>query len=188
MSAEKTGKNGPSLPVPVEEEEEAAAAAAPEGGARGGRVQPLWRPGSRRRSGRAGAARKEPLRGGSGARGPGIRVLRRGLDPGSGTAADRRPQAVFPLRRCAGRGGSLVLRPGRRHSASVHRQREARTSPRKRPAISPASPATTRASGRSSSSGRARRSRASRSRPESSCRSPSRSGTGSRANAATSAA
>jgi mono/diheme cytochrome c family protein len=31
MSAEKTGKNGPSLPVPVAEEEEAAAAAAPEG-------------------------------------------------------------------------------------------------------------------------------------------------------------
>ena len=38
MSAEKTGKNGPSLPVPVDEEEEAAAAAAPEGGAATGSV------------------------------------------------------------------------------------------------------------------------------------------------------
>jgi cytochrome c len=36
MSAEKTGKNGPSLPVPPEEEEEAAAAASGSGGAAGG--------------------------------------------------------------------------------------------------------------------------------------------------------
>jgi mono/diheme cytochrome c family protein len=38
MSAEKTGKNGPSLPVPAEEEEETAAAAAGEGGGAGGGV------------------------------------------------------------------------------------------------------------------------------------------------------
>jgi mono/diheme cytochrome c family protein len=36
MSAQKTGKNGPSLPVPPEEEEEPAAAAPAEGGAGGG--------------------------------------------------------------------------------------------------------------------------------------------------------
>jgi mono/diheme cytochrome c family protein len=36
MSAQKTGKNGPSLPVPPEEEEEAAAAGAPAGGSKGG--------------------------------------------------------------------------------------------------------------------------------------------------------
>ena len=50
MSAQKTGKNGPSLPVPPEEEEEPAAAAA----ARRRRRprEPLWRGGSRARAGR----------------------------------------------------------------------------------------------------------------------------------------
>ena len=41
MSAEKTGKNGPSLPVPPEEEEEAAAAAPGSGARRGGAKSPF---------------------------------------------------------------------------------------------------------------------------------------------------
>ena len=62
---------------------------------------------------------------------------------------------------------------------------EARTSRPTTRGISPVSRATTRENGRSSSSGRFAQPRAPRSRPESSCRSPSRSGTGSRASVAT---
>ena len=59
MSAEKTGKNGPSLPVPPEEEEEPAAAAAA-GAAGRRRGQPLWRCGGEAGSGRTGG--RTPLR------------------------------------------------------------------------------------------------------------------------------
>ena len=119
MSAEKTGKNGPSLPVPPEEEEEAAAAPAGEGGgasagAEGsvfgdaevaptpGRAGPLCR-------GRGGASRSA------------IRVLRRRLDPDSVAGAGGRPQALLHLRRRPELGGSLVLRSGPPRSPSVHR-------------------------------------------------------------------
>jgi mono/diheme cytochrome c family protein len=42
MSAQKTGKNGPSLPVPLEEEEQAAAPAAESGGAGGGPTESVF--------------------------------------------------------------------------------------------------------------------------------------------------
>ena len=130
MSAEKTGKNGPSLPVPPEEEEE----------------QPLPHPRARAVL-RAPAARgsvfgdaevaptpagqaqpQEPAasgplcRAGSGASRPAIRVLRRRLDPDSFAGADGRPQALLHLRRRPELGGSLVLRSGPPRSPSVHRQ------------------------------------------------------------------
>ena len=61
MSAEKTGKNGPSLPVPPEEEEEPAAAA---GGGRARRLEGshLRRRGSRAGRCRAGAGRRRRAR------------------------------------------------------------------------------------------------------------------------------
>ena len=62
---------------------------------------------------------------------------------------------------------------------------EARTSRRTTRGMSPVWRATTRENGRSSSSGRFAQARAPRSCPESFCRSPSRSGTGSRASVAT---
>ena len=54
MSAEKTGTNGPSLPVPPEEEEEAA----PRRRGAGRRRERLWRRGSRPGAGRPGASRR----------------------------------------------------------------------------------------------------------------------------------
>ncbi len=180
MSAQKTGKNGPSLPVPPEEEEEAAAAA-------GGRPAVRRRAPSATRKSRpapAGQAQRTPLP--RRRRQPSaIRVLRRRRDPDSVAGADRRPQALFHLRRRAELGGSLVLRSGPPRAAAVHRQGKRGHRARTTQAISPVSRATTRANGRSSSSGRFAQPRARRSRPESSCRSPSRSGTGSRASVAT---
>ena len=124
-------------------------------------------------------------RGGGGAGRPAIRVLRRRLDPDSFAGADGRPQALLHLRRRPELGGSLVLRSGPPRSAAVHRQGKRGHRAQRRPAMSPVSRATTRENGRSSSSGRFAQTRAPRSRPESSCRSPSRSGTGSRASVAT---
>ena len=95
MSAEKTGKNGPSLPVPPEEE-----ALGPGRCRAAGRRGPLRRGGSGAGAGGCPAARKGPVRrGGSGASRPAIRVLRRSLDPDSLAGADRRPEAVLHLRR-----------------------------------------------------------------------------------------
>ena len=100
MSADKTGKNGPSLPVPPEEEEEPAQPQPREDfGERVAPARPRPRRGSplprRRRAGR-----------------PAIRVLRRRLDPDSFAGADGRPQALLHLRRRPELGGSLVLRSG----------------------------------------------------------------------------
>ena len=91
MSAQKTGKNGPSLAVPPEEEEEAAAA----GIRRRGRKR-LRRCGSR--AGAAGRpARKGSICRGGRRRGAGIGVLRRGRDPDSvaGAAGARKPYFIF---------------------------------------------------------------------------------------------
>ena len=185
MSAEKTGKNGPSLPVPPEEEEEPRGAGAAAGGGAGRREASSATRKSRRR--RPGASRPAgPLcRGGSGAGRPAIRVLRRRRDPDSFAGADGRPQALLHLRRRPELGGSLVLRSGPPRSPAVHRQgkrghraqrhgrshrcRELR--PGRMVGHLQAAPS--------------RQPRAPRSRPESSCRSPSRSGTGSRASVAT---
>ena len=119
MSAQKTGKNGPSLPVPPEEEEERSdaagegAAAARRGASLARKKSPRHRPGRRRtplpRPEAAPAA-------------PAIRVLRRRLDPDSFAGADGRPQALLHLRRRPELGGSLVLRSGPSRSPSVHRQ------------------------------------------------------------------
>ena len=113
MSAEKTGKNGPSLPVPPEEEESegGAAAAAPH-------RRRLRRPGSRPDPGRGGTT---PLPSAAAPAGPAIRVLRRRRDPDSDAGADGRPQALLHLRRRPELRGSLVLRSGPPRSPSVHR-------------------------------------------------------------------
>ena len=86
MSAQKAGKNEPSLPVPPEEEESTP------GGAQATEKNPFGdlevapssdseADGSLRRRDRASC--------------PGIRILRRGLDPDSFAGADGRPQALF---------------------------------------------------------------------------------------------
>ena len=115
MSADKTGKNGPSLPVPIEEEE-----AAPRGRGRAG--------GRSRRS----AARRSVCRASGGGR-AGLGVLRRRRDSDSVAGADGRAQAVLHLRRRPELGRSLVLRSGEARSAAVHRQGQrghrARTTP-----------------------------------------------------------
>ena len=122
MSAQKTGKNGPALPVPLEEEEEPAAAAAgteSAGGAKGSvfggeEVAPTA-------AGQAGGERSL-CRGGRGASRPAFRVLGRRLDPDSFAGADRRSQALLHLRRQPELGRSLVLRSGPARAPSVHRQ------------------------------------------------------------------
>ena len=85
MSAEKTGKNDPTLPVPPEEDDEA-----PAGRRRRGQRQlvAVRRSGSRDAGGRCSAGR--PLCGAGRGDCPGIRVLRRRLDPGSDDGADGR--------------------------------------------------------------------------------------------------
>ena len=86
MSAQKEGKNSPSLSVPPAEEEQA-----PEGRATEGAQDPFADPA-------AGGGRHA------------IRVLRRRRDPDSIAGARRRPQAVLHLRRRSELGRSLVLR------------------------------------------------------------------------------
>ena len=116
MSAQKTGKNGPSLPVPAEEEEGAAASCA---------GRPATSPfGDAEAAPAAGpAAREGSVRRGGGAREPAVRVLRRRRDPDSVAAADRRAQAVLHLRRRAELGRSLVLRSGPSRSRCSSRAR-----------------------------------------------------------------
>ena len=133
----------------------------------------------------APAAAGSVCRTGSGASRPAIRVLRRRRDPDSFAGADGRPQALLHFRRRPELGGSLVLRSGPPRSASVHRQgKRGHRSQRHgrchwcrelRPG---------RMVGHLQAAA-SRQPRAPRSRRESSCRSPSRSGTGSRASVAT---
>ena len=92
MSAQKTGTNGPSLPVPPEEEEEPAAGTAAGEGAKGGvfgdaEVAPAP----------AGKA-QDPFAEAEPARRQAIRVLRRGRRPDSVAGAGGRPQALLHLR------------------------------------------------------------------------------------------
>ena len=118
-TAEKTGKNGPSLPVPPEEEEQESGAPAGAGGgatAGGSQGNPF------------GDAVVAPAAAGQ-AQSPQdpfaeteARVLRCGLDPDSFGGADGRSQALLHLRRRPELGGSLVLRSGPPRSPSVHRQ------------------------------------------------------------------
>ena len=107
MRADNTGKNDPTLVVPIEEEEEARGRPI-EGG------DQIRRPSS----GRSG----RPLCGnGSGADRPAIGVQRRGRDPDSERSPDGRAQAVLHLRRRPELRRSLVLRSGPPRAPSVHR-------------------------------------------------------------------
>ena len=168
MSAQKTGKNGPSLPVPPEEEE-APAIGAGEGC-------------ERRREGEHSAG---PLCRGGSARRPAIRVLRRGRRPDSFADADRTPASPTSssaIPRTPWISGSSIWQAPIPFSSPARVARISR--PRTR-GISPESRATTRENGRSSSSGLFARHRPPHSRPERSCRSGSRSGTVTRASVAT---
>ena len=148
MSAEKTGKNGPSLPVPPEEEEEAAAPAR----ARRPRRAALWRRGSRRPP--AGQApqrtplprkRRQPRRPSEFSDAVAIQI------PSQVPTGARKPYFIFGD--APELGGSLVLRSGPPRSASVHRQGKRGHRSQRHGRCSPASRATTRENGRSSSSG-----------------------------------
>ena len=180
MSAEKTGKNGPSLPVPPEEEEEAAGGSskggvfgeeevvpAPAGQAQTpvpSRRTPL--PSRRPQPGRHPSS-PTPYR---------CRFLRRSRRvPASPTSSSVTPRT----RRIS--GSSIWPAPIPFGSPA----REARPLLPATSAISPVWRATTRENGRSSSSGPCDQTRPPRSHPARSCRSPSRSGTGSRASVAT---
>ena len=113
-TAEKTGQNGPSLPVPPEEEEEAAS-----GASRAGRQQARSAMRKWRQAGRP--AGRGPLRRSRGA-GRDLRVLRCRRDPDSVGDAGWRPQALLHLRRRRELGRSLVLRSGAGGAAAVHGQ------------------------------------------------------------------
>ena len=190
MSAQKTGKNGPSLPVPREEEEEAAPA--PTGGS-GGAAGGAGSKGSV-----FGDEEVAPAPAGQGqtpgapSRPEPTPLPRRSRRPPASRPSSPTPSQSRFRRRCrpapASRTSSSAIRRTRWISgSSIWRARrpfsspgrEARTSRRTTPAMSPVSRATTGENGRSSSSGRFARPRAPRSRLESSCPSPSRSGTGS---------
>ena len=123
MSAQKTGKNGPTLPVPLEEEEAAAPAAPGEAKdpanpfgdaevAPGAAQQPAQDPFAEPE-----APAEKPSEFSDAV-----------VDPDPLAAADRRPQAVFHLRRRPELGGSLVLRSGPQRTASVHGDGAVRTS------------------------------------------------------------
>ena len=187
MSPQKTGKNGPSLPVPPEEEEEpAVGAASGSGGASKGGVfgeeevapTPAGQSAepSQRRTPLQKRKRRRPASHPSSPTQSRSRFLRRRrrapASPTSSLATARTPSIS---------GSSISPAPILFSSPA----REAGTSLPTRRAISLVSRATTRENGRSSSSGPFAQTRAQRSCPDSSCRSPSRSGMGSRASVAT---
>ena len=188
MSAEKTGKNGPSLPVPPEEEEEARRAPAAASGS--GAAKPFGATKSPRRRQAAGPRRAGSLCRGAEPRQPAppsefsdavaVQI------PSQVPTGARKPYFIFGDG--AELGGSLVLRSGPARARCSSPAREARTSRPTTP--SDLTGVASYDQGEWSvifkrplraGLGRAR------SRPESSCRSPSRSGTGSRASAATGA-
>ena len=173
MSAEKTGKNEPSLPVPPEEEESAPGAASPAGESPFGdqevaAPQPAADP-------FAEAATQPPRHPSSPTqlRFRFLRWCRRARASPISSSATPRARWI---------SGSSIW-PARSPFSSP--AEEARTSRRTTRGRSPVSRATTRENGRSSSNGPFAQRRAPRSRPDSSCRSPSRSGMGSRASVAT---
>ena len=112
MSAQKTGKNGPSLPVPPEEEEEPAIGAAADDGASAGSKGSVFGE-EEVAPAPAGQAQDPFAEAESAPAAQAIRVLRRRLDPDSFGGADERPQALLHLRRRPELSGSLVLRSGR---------------------------------------------------------------------------
>ena len=121
----------------------------------------------------------------TGAGRPAIRVLRRSLDPDSVAGADRRPQALLHFRRRPEPGGSLVLRSGPPRSPPVHRPGKRGDRSERHGRSSPVWRGTTGRMVRhfqAAASGQLGRPVL---RLESSCPSPSRSGTGSRASVAT---
>ena len=153
-----------------------------------GRQQSIWRRGRRANRPRAGAGRS-PARTRLPKR-PGSVTAMRFSDavsiqiPSVVPAGARKPYFIF--------GDSQnsvniwffdLARPNRLHHGKGNADMAPTEPPR---GISPASRATTRENGRSSSSGPLSQRRARSSRLERSCRSPSRSGTGSRASVATS--
>ena len=169
LRADNTGKNDPSLAVPIEEEEEAGAPSKDD--------QQLPRPRPQQTPLRKPQRRRPPRHRSSTTRSRfrfRARSRRARASPTSSSATPRTPSI----------SGTSIWGARSRFSSPAG---EARILPRTTPAISRVSRATTRANGRSSSSGRFAQARAPRSRPEGSCRSPSRSGTGSRAIVATSA-
>jgi mono/diheme cytochrome c family protein len=104
LRADNTGKNDPSLAVPIEEEEE------------GGR------PSKSDQAAQAAGGRSRPLCGNrSGADRPAIGVQRRGRDSGPERRPDGRAQALLHLRRRPELRRSLVLRSGPPGADSVHR-------------------------------------------------------------------
>ena len=136
MSADKTGTNGPSLPVPPEEEE-AAGSRLPHAGAR--RRQPLGRGGSL--CGAAAAAASRHPSSPTPSRSRFRRRCRRA--PASRTSSLATPRTRWIS------GSSIWPAPSPFSSPAG----EARTSRRTTRGMSPASRATTRENGRSSSSG-----------------------------------
>ena len=185
MSAEKSGKNGPSLPVPPEEEEEpAVGAAAGSGGASKGGVfgeaEVAPAPAGQAQTPADPFAEAEAAPAGQPSEfsdAVSIQI------PTQAPTGARKPYFIFgdgsELRR------SLVLRSGPPRSSSVHRQGKRGHRSQRHGRSHVVSRATTRENGRSSSSGPFAQTRAQRSCPDSSCRSPSRSGMGSRASVAT---
>ena len=167
MSADKTGKNDPTLPVPTGGREQAK---------RGCRTSAIRRPPAAGRGSLCGDARRRPPRHQSSPTRSRSRFRRRCRR----APASRTSSLATPRTRSI--SGSSIS-PARSPFSSP--AGEARTSRRTTRGMSPASRATTRENGRSSSSGRFAQARAPRSCPESFCRSPSRSGTGSRASVAT---
>ena len=113
MARHERGENG---------EERAVASSATGGGRVGARSCLAGRRKSvRRPGGGCPAARSRPLRGGSRASRPGIRVLRRSCGSDSFAGVDGRAQALFHLWRRPEPGGSLVLQSGPLGAPSVHR-------------------------------------------------------------------
>ena len=178
-TAEKTGQNGPSLPVPPEEEEEGAAGAAEAAGG-----EPVRRRGGGARSRPAG--RKGPLCRSRGA-GRDVRVLRRDRDPDSRRRHRRRRASrtsSSATRRTRSTCGSSIW-PRRPRCSSP--ARAARTSTPKDPTDVTGVASYDQGEWSVIFKRRFARARLRRSRRESSCPSPSRCGTGSRASAATGA-
>ncbi len=177
MRAEATGKNGPDIAVPASEDEPPEAAPAASGG--GGAWGDAEAAGARREAGGQERERRGLLgrRSGGAPAAPRERVLRRGGDPVPGRRS-RRPSASrtssSATRRIPSTSGSSISPRRTRRSTSAT---AATASRRSALAVSSGQPATTRASGRWSSSAACAARARSRSRRADSCRSRSRYGT-----------
>ena len=183
MSAQKTGKNGPSLPVPPEEEEQPATGAAPGEGAGAGSKGSVF--GEAEVATAPAGKAQDPF---AEAEAPGDQPSEFSDAVAVQIPSQAPTDAIKPYFIFGDADNSVDLwffDLAGSQSRSVHRQGKRGRRCRATRAISPVSRATTRESGRSSSSNPFAPPRPPRSRPERSCRSPSRSGTGSRASVAT---